>query len=560
MYACWKIMSFLQADLEDGVHPTIADCPDGECNTTSGGNIESNIGDSFSIDWIQRFQQLSISNSQFGGTDRRVRIKLGAIAAIIARGFSQLSIGRHQRFIADIIREATPSTCNDLLEQLKKQKNTQALIAIWHPENTEETKGHIHCYHICSYNQSHCRCVFLRGFNIKKRDPRRTPYIGAHFTTIFWRNFINYYLRSPRKPIYFKIASRDYISKINQIRNMESSRKVVGEGSESMVEGSDLSCQDLDWEHRFRSRTVQQNIEHVNAVKESLDTGYSNIPGLQLLPDKSITRKINIQNQLVTAIEELLVIPVESSCQVKLWLEHPTLCLFNQADSDYIRACNLVNRRIQFLTYLDLKKLHLNKPHALYLAREPNHYYNPEESMFYIEQLLDFQFPDYNDKLEFLTTLYNVCEKNVPKLNSIYLWGPANCGKSWFMDMVTSFYINVGHVKNFVRGQNFPLNDCVARRILLWNEPSIMPSAFDSVKMIAGGDPCPCAVKYQGDGKITRTPLIFTSNKETFGRSSVWTTRIKTYHWNPAIILKEATKYPHPYTYALLIDKYILNE
>nr|WQF02853.1 MAG: nonstructural protein NS1 [Bee densovirus 3] len=326
--------------------------------------------------------------------------------------------------------------------------------------------------------------------------------------------------------------------------------------SDAMVEEGNLPCQDLDWENGLRSKTLREDNKHSERVAESINSGYSDVPGLSLIPDKTIQRRLNIQQQLLESITSLLVVPIESSCQVRYWLEHPTLSIFNQSDPEYRRACSLFSRRLQHLSFTDIRLIHEEHPHALYLARSDDHYYTPEESLEAIETLLDYQYPNSQDKLAFITALFNVCERAIPKMNSLYLWGPANCGKSYFMDMVTSFYINVGHVKNFVRGQNFPLNDCVARRILLWNEPSIMPSAFDSVKMLAGGDPCPCAVKYEGDGKISRTPLLFTANKTTFNQSDVWTTRVATFRWESCPPLKHYTKYPHPYTFALLIDKF----
>ena len=143
----------------------------------------------------------------------------------------------------------------------------------------------------------------------------------------------------------------------------------------------------------------------------------------------------------------------------------------------------------------------------------------------------------------------------------MFIVGKPNSGKTWFIDMVAAFHLNIGNVKNVVRGQNFPFNDCINRRMLIWNEPSIMPSGFDSVKMLAGGDPCPTSIKYQGDGTITRTPLVFTSNKNIFSiNDSVWTSRMYFESWEPCSLLKDINGYPHPMTFKYLIDKYIFNQ
>lgn len=52
---------------------------------------------------------------------------------------------------------------------------------------------------------------------------------------------------------------------------------------------------------------------------------------------------------------------------------------------------------------------------------------------------------------------------------------------------------------NFNRIRSFPLMECVDRRIILWNEPVMEPSAIETLKMILGGDTTNAKVKYQCD-------------------------------------------------------------
>lgn len=180
-----------------------------------------------------------------------------------------------------------------------------------------------------------------------------------------------------------------------------------------------------------------------------------------------------------------------------------------------------------------------------------------EETLVWCDILLKKQYGD-NAK-QFIERLWDICEKKLEKKNSMFIKGPANCAKSWFIQsIVAAFYMNVGHVSNFVRGNNFPLNDCVERRILIWNEPSIMPSAYDDVKMLTGGDVCPANVKYQGNHCIPRTPLIFTSNKACFPvNNTIWTTRIYFEDWVVCEEMKHCKKRPNPLAFKHLINKYI---
>lgn len=138
--------------------------------------------------------------------------------------------------------------------------------------------------------------------------------------------------------------------------------------------------------------------------------------------------------------------------------------------------------------------------------------------------------------------------------------GPPNAGKNWFFDMVTAYYLNVGYCANYVRGQNFPFNDCPNRRVLIWNEPSIMNSAFDSVKMLCAGDPMAVSVKYQNNEILYRTPLIFLSNRTIFPNDPVWSSRVFFEKWKTSAFLKEHTLYPHPLCWYELVKQYVFNQ
>lgn len=57
----------------------------------------------------------------------------------------------------------------------------------------------------------------------------------------------------------------------------------------------------------------------------------------------------------------------------------------------------------------------------VYAARSSNHYYSIEESFQYVEELLHHQ---YGERIfMFLQHLFEVLEKKIPKLNSIFIQG-----------------------------------------------------------------------------------------------------------------------------------------
>lgn len=133
-------------------------------------------------------------------------------------------------------------------------------------------------------------------------------------------------------------------------------------------------------------------------------------------------------------------------------------------------------------------------------------YITAEDSYKAVIELLNFQFDENQNEIsEFVNNLCMLVENVVPQKNCMEVVSPPNAGKSFFFDAVLSFYIHRGTIHNFNRFSNFPLQDTVGRRILLWNEPNCESAAFDTVK-IFGGDADSAAVKYSPDQTITRTP------------------------------------------------------
>lgn len=323
---------------------------------------------------------------------------------------------------------------------------------------------------------------------------------------------------------------------------------------------SKFACEGLDWTSRFPEESDQSDSSSVAGTDYTVGTRNGGVPGIVFEPDRKLLNRMSLHTKLLTILKQLMCVPVESSCTTPLWMTHPYLSYYNSSKPEYKDACSTYNRLTQYLSFDDLYQLHSNPlANPVYFQREGFNYFTPDVSLSLCEELLFHQYKEESEVRLFLVRLYNITEKLIKKKNSMFIKGPANSGKSWFFEMVTTYHLNVGHVKNFVRGQNFPLNDCVNRRILMWNEPSIMPSAYDSVKMLTGGDPCAAAVKYEGDGKITRTPVIFTSNHDCFNRNPEWSSRIYFENWTTANFLSTHELYPHPLTYYFLIKKWVID-
>ncbi|CAN7937782.1 unnamed protein product [Ixodes hexagonus] len=169
--------------------------------------------------------------------------------------------------------------------------------------------------------------------------------------------------------------------------------------------------------------------------------------------------------------------------------------------------------------------------------------------------LLEYQLGDHVPV--FVQDLYNLLERRIPRKNSMEVVLPPSAGKNFFFDAVMSFYINRGTIHNFNRYSNFPLQDAVGKRLLIWNEPNCESAAYETIKKIFGGDVDNVAVKYSPDMIVTRTPVIVLSNNETFPRDEAFNHRMFRYKWRSCPPLKRYDKEINPLALITLFDMYL---
>lgn len=177
-----------------------------------------------------------------------------------------------------------------------------------------------------------------------------------------------------------------------------------------------------------------------------------------------------------------------------------------------------------------------------------NYYYNIQNSVKIMQELIQYQFDNDEDAIiDFVTTLYNVIERKVPKLNCLVVHSPSSAGKNFFFDAIKDFFLNCGHMCNANKYNNFPFQNTEARRIILWNEPNYSPEFLEQIKEILGGDSTSVNVKYQHDTPVYRTPVIvLTNNVVSFMNHKAFKDRIRVFTWMAAPQLEKLEKRPNP--------------
>lgn len=235
-------------------------------------------------------------------------------------------------------------------------------------------------------------------------------------------------------------------------------------------------------------------------------------------------------------------------------------------DINSVMIRNIVRVVNNFYNEMTLHELHthfsnLDPTHIIFnapLGNVGDYYYPIDQSIKILTRLIMYQCSNRVDRYnEFMLSLKNILNREIPKVNTLYIVSAPNAGKNFFFDAVIHYCINFGQMGNFSRYDNFPLMDCVDRRVILWNEPCFEPSACETLKMILGGDTVPAKIKYQPDAIITRTPVIVLSNNDVFPNDKAFNSRIKRYDWKTCPWLKKCNKKPHPLCIYHLLKKYM---
>lgn len=244
--------------------------------------------------------------------------------------------------------------------------------------------------------------------------------------------------------------------------------------------------------------------------------------------------------------------PITQICDTKEWLLDDDLKLVRADSKVFKDVIDMFSKRLCIYNLKDYVVFYNDKECYPYFSCGYTpfniHYYDLVTSLDVIEKLLYFQFDE--DELQvvnFLRTLYDVIERRVPKLNSILILGPSNCGKSYFVDMICNYLLNVGRMGTLNKYNQFGLADCSGKRIIVWDEPNYESARIEDLKKILGGGEHKVNTKFKNDQAVYRTPVIITTNNHiSIITNPSFNDRMRHYIWRPFNFLKDCTKLPNP--------------
>lgn len=204
-------------------------------------------------------------------------------------------------------------------------------------------------------------------------------------------------------------------------------------------------------------------------------------------------------------------------------------------------ALTVVRDRIRRWTVIDFLELYQRVTpmfHCLDINDYNTIYMSLKDSVDALIDLLLFQFHSLSDVISFLKTVYDVCNRESGKMNSIFIHGDSNAGKNFYTDCLSSFFLNVGMINNPNKYERFPFMDCVDRRIVVWNEARMDPAFYDDIKQVLAGDCLKVNVKHQAPIDVVRVPVIVLSNSQFLPGNDEFSNRMYRFEWRKCSLLK----------------------
>nr|QOD39556.1 NS1 [uncultured densovirus] len=451
------------------------------------------------------------------------------------------------QLVRDVFRFEDPRELQDFLNCVQRDGHyRRGLLQICREDS------HVHVVHDCNFSNGTCRCDWWKkaktyGANAR-RDRRATRRDSCRSRTAAdVQNLLFYYCTKGRKTIYQKI--RGEVERIpNEGYNL----------SESRLDGLPEIFREMEIQIPGDGAELQQWQPHIGDDEPDQRPSHD-VP-------KRKKRKLGAQERIQLRVVELLetypICPPEAIVKHQVWRSDPDLRFKNVGDREIKAAINSFKDSLTVYTINDFQTMYSKEMcepiFSAGFGNFENYYYNIENSLNIMSELIEFQCGhDEDGVFDFVSTMFDVLERKIPKLNCMVIHSPPSAGKNYLFDAVKDYYLNCGHLCNANKYNSFPFQDAEGRRVVLWNEPNYSPEFLEPIKEILGGDSTSVNVKYQHDTPVYRTPVIvLTNNVVSFMTHPAFNDRVRIFNWSAAPFLANYDKKPNPLAVYHLFRKY----
>lgn len=511
-----------------------------------------------------------------GGSEFDTTPRLRHIRRRFPEAYKELDVLRELvvgRYVREITRQSINSTRKYTSEvyvyrdadQHKRMLSRLSEYAISYPGKiilwTDEG-DHLHVVHDCPHSNGQCRCFFRKSEDFRRdvRAPMRRYRFVSEMDELDWTNVFLYFIMQKRESnsqvwIGGRLQRSPDRDEIIRWGDLQTKSREILDREASRVR------RDSEQEERYSQdggESISEEFQTLGKKRRlSEETGaISRRPGGKPLhvPKKSKFQRIS--ETVHTLLNEYFALPATHIRDILVYQEEAQILFDPCCEKAFQAACDVFTRKFIKLKLADLEEIYSNALPVFYSnSVDPwTYYHDRTTSLKFVNDLLKFQFQDDEEKIK--QFLINVREwfnlngwDNNPKMNAVCVIGPPNSGKNYFWDMFCALAYNVGHIGRVNNKTNqFALQECYGRRMVVGNEVSMEDGAKEDFKKLCEGTAFNIRVKYQGDKIFTKAPVLLISNFELdicydFHFKDV---RLHTIRWSTCGLLKESTKKPYP--------------
>jgi hypothetical protein len=483
----------------------------------------------------QRYESMVSILRSDGETYKLLAEEIEKVGGDFFRYFHGETVNITGRYISDVFLYRGKRFLNATLERLREYGGSRRNGMFGFSVEDD----HIHIIHDCTYSGGSCRCAFkdkIRPFGQFGPDRRYNKHLYK-FTRTDWYDVFTYFFLAKRgtREIWFNGKSWEAPNDSELVRweEIHSTRREMVRCEDS---GSNSEC------------SGQSNKRSRRAIDSSSD---NEIYGKKA---KSNGLYANIKQKTKTLLLKYYPSPI-SAIRDTMEFRNDDL-LSDPKKKDYVQAA--FDDFGKDLNVMTLREIETMLQHAEPIFIKSMCYGNMEESLVWIDDLLNYQFNEIEeDILHFLNSLVDVLDRKVTKLNSISVLSPPSAGKNFFFDMILALCLNYGQLGQANRHNVFAFQEAPNKRVLIWNEPNYDSSLTDTIKMMFAGDPYTVRVKHLMDQHVSRTPVIILSNTQVpFMVDNAFKDRLIQFRWKEAPQLRDIVLKPYPMSFFALLKKY----
>lgn len=499
--------------------------------------------------------RLRYIRKQFPQDYKELEVLREAVVGRVVRQITRETFQSTRRYFSEVVVYRNAEQHKNLLHRLSENAiRYPGKFLLWTDEG-----DHLHVVHDCPYSNGQCRCFFRKSEDFRRdvRAPmRRLRYI-SEMDELDWTNVILYFIMQKRTCnsqvwVGGRLQGPPHRDEVIRWADLQAkSREILARQNSRVRRDSEQ-----DERHSEDSgEPIPEKFQQIAKKRSYLDPGTSSRSSA-VGPASKKSKFQRISETVHSLLNEYFVLPANHIRDVLVYKKESEMLYDPCCEKAYQAACDVFTRKFINLKLQDLAELYENALPVFYANNtDPWIYYHSREDSFkFCNDLLKFQFKDDEEAIgKFLTNIREWFDCNGwdgnPKMNALCVIGPPNSGKNYFWDMFCALAYNTGHIGRVNNKTNqFALQECYGRRLVVGNEISMEDGAKEDFKKLCEGTAFNIRVKYQGDKIFTKAPVLLISNFELdicydYHFKNV---RLYTIRWVTCPLLKDSNKKPYP--------------